>query len=191
MDKKNTMIINHKLYKKMLCNNIIKDNDCSYRYKCMYAHSLEEQKLEPIRERAYKLFEETNLDHIDLQKDKDLYKTLMVLTNVCNKCSANVCQGGYNCKYGSISFKYKLCVNDLASGDCDNLKCKSIHLTKKGLKPYSKPNDALYDFRINSYSESDTESASLDYKSDKTSCSDQESNSIFKYNSTFNTSQEK
>lgn len=181
-NKKNAIIVNPKLYKKMLCNNIIKENECSYRYKCMYAHSLDEQKKDTIRERAYNVFTDTNLSYINLQKDKELYEALMTLTNVCNKCNIDVCPGGYNCKYGAINYKYKICANDLTTGTCNNIKCKSIHLTQKGLIPYSKNNDVLYNFRLNDVkndSDSDTND-SLSCPDESSSDSDND-NSIFIY----------
>ena len=53
-----------------------------------------------------------DLSHIDLKNDYELYESLLGLTKVCEKCSNNVCNGGYNCKYGAVSNEYKICKND-------------------------------------------------------------------------------
>jgi hypothetical protein len=179
MDKKNLNMINHELYKKMLCNNIIKERECSYKSKCMYAHSIEEQKLCPIRQRAYDMFKQTDLSHIDLRNDQELYNTLLLLTNICNKCSNGTCYGGYNCKHGCINYQYKICSVDLLNGTCNNNNCKSIHFTKKGLKPLNAGTPNYKNKNINN--EDGTDSESIDSIFNKSSESDNDINSIFIY----------
>lgn len=173
-DKKN-IFINPKFYKKMLCNNIIKNNKCCYQSKCMYAHSLEEQKIDGIRKKAYEIIKSNyDLSHIDLQSNQLLYDALMCLTNVCAKCSNSSCPGGYNCKYGAINENYKICLSDLTTGECAS-QCNFIHLTKRGLKPFNKIN--INNIEIHDYDSS----SSSDLESMTISDDEMEINSIFKY----------
>ena len=107
----------------------------------MYAHCLEEQKLDEIREEAYKvIIDYPDLSNIDLTKNNAMYNTLTELTKTCNSCKKNCCSGGYNCKYGVFDRKYQICADDLKNGACikrrtDNCNC--IHLTDRKLIPYN------------------------------------------------------
>lgn len=123
--------------KKLLCTNIIHSGSCCYGQKCMYAHSLSDQQIDPIRKKAYDLlFSSNNLSHINFQNDVQLYRSLRDLTNYCNK---EYCTGGYNCKHGVCGIenkKYIVCIKDLDYGDCSDKHCKFVHLTLRGLKPF-------------------------------------------------------
>ena len=118
--------------KKMLCNNILVFGECHYGDKCMYAHSLDEQNVDPLRKKAYDMIMG---DDILEYCDKDLTKILLQLTKVCESCLKNKCPGGYNCKYGVFDKKYQLCSDDLRYGICYNTSCNNIHLTNKGFVP--------------------------------------------------------
>ena len=48
MDKENN-------FKKLLCYNIVNNNDCIYKNKCMFAHELKEQKKDILRDYIYKI----------------------------------------------------------------------------------------------------------------------------------------
>jgi len=123
-------------YKKILCKNINNVGKCIYNNKCLYAHSLEEQNVEPIRILAYDMIKkDENLSHIDLSRNKYLYNNLLSLAKECEICLDKKCTGGYNCKHGTCDKKYTICQIDLNKGTCDE-KCGKIHLTKKGLIPY-------------------------------------------------------
>ena len=130
--------------KRILCNNMFTYGKCPYNDECVYAHSLEEQKLDPIRARAYGILKSTNnLGNIDLVHDKELYYTFLLLTRLCFGCENQSCLGGFNCKNGAINSSYVICLNDLNFGKCTNTECTKIHLTKRGLLPY-KLQDMLY-----------------------------------------------
>ena len=124
--------------KRLLCLNTLNNkNICKYGSKCVYSHSLEEQKVDPLRHKAYTIVKNNfELSNINLVKDKKLFSTLVELTRVCYYCSKNKCTGGYNCRNGVISFKYKVCNDDLLYGNCRKIKCNGVHLTEKGLTPY-------------------------------------------------------
>lgn len=125
--------------KKMLCFNMLNKKGCNYGNKCMYAHNLEEQKKEPLREVAYDIILNKNdLSNIDLLTDRDLYHSLIQLTRTCMYCNKGVCTGGYNCKYGVIKSSYQICYDDLLDGKCQRSSCPYVHLTRRGLVPYSK-----------------------------------------------------
>ena len=134
------MISNHinsnRNLKKTLCRNIIKNGYCGYGTKCMYAHSLDEQKMDFNHKKGYDILNLPNLHNFNLQSDIVLYKSLLHLTRVCGDCIAGKCEGGYNCKYGACSEKFQICLKDLKYGTCDSNKCGYIHLTSRGLKPY-------------------------------------------------------
>jgi len=125
--------------KKILCFNIINNKKCLYQKKCMYAHSLSEQKIDPMRHKVYTIINNnTNLESLNLIDDNKLFNTLIKLTKVCMLCIKSKCPGGYNCRNGAMNYKYKLCYDDLMSGNCKRLNCNSVHLTKHGLVPYLK-----------------------------------------------------
>ncbi|QKF93877.1 zinc finger CCCH-type protein [Fadolivirus algeromassiliense] len=125
--------------KKILCVNIINKIKCNYGNKCMYAHSLNEQKIEPLRHKVYTIIKcADDLSNIDLVSDPKLYETLLQLTRVCMACSKGQCPGGYNCRNGAVSIKSKICYEDLVYGNCKKNNCTSVHLTDRGLVPYYK-----------------------------------------------------
>ena len=129
----------HKNVKRMLCQNVLKDGICSYGSKCMYAHKLEEQNIDPTRKQAWSIIlSEDRLDDIDLHKNYQLYQSLDQFTKICKQCEKNECIGGYNCDHGVFSQKYQICQSDINYGECKNDQCKLIHLTKRGLKPWFK-----------------------------------------------------
>lgn len=122
-------------HKKILCKNITNNGKCLYTQKCVFAHTLDEQKVDKIRLEAYNIIKGTNnLSQINLIKDQQLYNTLVSLTTVCELCITNKCTGGYNCKHGACKNKYVICHTDLNKGTCN--KCDNIHLTIRGLVPY-------------------------------------------------------
>ena len=123
-------------YKKILCKNININGKCIYNNKCLYAHSLDEQNVEPVRLIAYNMIKKSdNLSEIDLSKSKQIYNTLLSLTRICPQCETHTCTGGYNCKHGACNNAYVVCQTDLNKGTCDG-SCGKVHLTKKGLTPY-------------------------------------------------------
>lgn len=137
--------------KKILCINIVNNNKCIYKNKCMFAHSLDEQKKEPIRQYIYDIiFVYDDLSNINILKNKILFNELVILTKKCFNCVNNKCTGGYNCKFGSCIPNYTICYNDLLYGKCLNQiyeyeinniiikKCNcGIHLTEKNLIPHN------------------------------------------------------
>ena len=93
--------------KKILCQNMIKNNQCKYGDKCSYAHNLNEQNILPLRKRAYDIIKNNiDLNNIDLHSEENLYKTLLELTKSCKNCNNNNCIGGYNCKLGVYNKNY-------------------------------------------------------------------------------------
>jgi len=128
--------------KKILCYNMLNSGKCKYGNECMYAHTLKEQKINPLRHKVYTIIKTVDdLSNIDIYNDTKLYNSLLQLTHVCQLCLAQKCPGGYNCKNGAINLKYKICHDDLVYGTCTK-KCDSVHLTKKGIVPYVKQQQA-------------------------------------------------
>lgn len=126
-----------KNFKKILCKNINSVGKCIYTNKCLYAHSLDDQNVEPIRAMAYKMIKSNDdLSEIDLTKNKQLYSNLLTLTKLCQHCEQGICTGGYNCKHGACDKIYVVCQTDLTKGTCEG-KCGYIHLTNKGLVPHA------------------------------------------------------
>lgn len=135
INKKNNydLKLNHK---KIMCQNIINNNCCIYQDKCLYAHSLQEQKIDIKRKKIYELLDSTDdLSNIEPYKYKELYKELQIFTKLCNDCMNNKCTGGFNCKFGAPLIKYLVCYDDLNYGNCTDNECTKIHLTKRALKP--------------------------------------------------------
>lgn len=130
--------------KKLLCNNMLKYNKCSYNDKCMYAHNIEEQNVEYYKKKAYDIIKSNSYVNIDLSKDYKLANTFKLFTKICPDCVNKTCPGGYNCKFGVIDEKYIICYNDLMYGNCKKYNCTFIHLTNRGISPiisYHKNND--------------------------------------------------
>lgn len=121
--------------KRMLCSNIVTTGTCCHGDKCKFSHNLSEQKVDPVRKHVYEiLLSDSDLSHIDFQKNVGLYRSLKDLTKMCDK---QYCTGGYNCNFGICGTNSKhICSRDLDYGDCDDPKCNSIHLTKRNLKPF-------------------------------------------------------
>ena len=131
--------------KKILCYNIISGKKCNYNNKCLYAHNLNEQNIDPIRVIAYDIIKDNtkDLSNINLIENNKLYETLCQLTKVCTSCEKKMCSGGYNCRNGAISRDLKICYDDLVYGNCKYTKCNYIHLTTRGLVPYLKQKNKL------------------------------------------------
>lgn len=123
--------------KRILCFNMLNNNKCDYGNKCMYAHSLNEQKIDPIRHKVYMLIKKNDWSDIEIVNDKKLYEALLSITKTCTLCAKGSCTGGYNCRHGAISDKYRICYEDFMNGNCNRQKCPSIHLTEKKLRPYN------------------------------------------------------
>jgi len=125
--------INHK---KILCQNMIIHGSCAYTDRCLYAHKLDEQKIDIKRKKIFDLLDNSSdLSFVDVNKHKDIYKEFILFTKPCLECINNKCTGGNNCKFGSPSIKYIICYDDLNYGTCEDSSCDKIHLTKRGLKP--------------------------------------------------------
>lgn len=124
--------------KKILCFNITNNIICTYGQKCMYAHSLNEQKIEPMRHKVYTILKNNNdLSKLNLINDPKLLDTMLQLTKICIMCVKNSCPGGYNCRNGAINTKFRICYDDLIYGKCKRLNCTSVHLTSRNLVPYN------------------------------------------------------
>lgn len=125
--------INHK---KILCHNMITTGTCAYTDRCLYAHKLDEQKIDIKRKKIFDILDNlSDLSFVDVNKHKDIYKEFILFTKPCLDCINNKCTGGNNCKFGSPSIKYIICYDDLNYGTCEDLSCERKHLTKRGLKP--------------------------------------------------------
>ena len=138
-------------FKKLLCYNIVNNCKCVYKHKCMFAHTFEEQKKEPIRQYIYNMiYIWDDLSNININEDKILLDELTILTKECKNCINKKCPGGYNCRFGSCLRDNKICYNDMMYGKCYNMlmetnhdnvilyKCiRGIHLTEKKLIPYN------------------------------------------------------
>lgn len=136
--------------KKLLCYNIVNNSRCVYKHKCMFAHTLDEQKKEPYREFIYSMINVwQNLSNINIYDDKILLDELIIYTKDCKNCINFKCPGGYNCKFGACTKNVKICYNDLMYGKCYNLleeeninnnstlRCiNGVHLSEKKLIPY-------------------------------------------------------
>lgn len=123
--------------KRILCKNIISKQGCLYSNSCLYAHSLKEQNIIPIRKYLYDIIQSNiNLSNIDLVKSPELLKELIILSKVCLSCQKGECAGGYNCRYGSINNLCRVCYDDFYYGDCKRDYCNSVHLTSRGLIPF-------------------------------------------------------
>ena len=137
-------------FKKLLCYNIVNNCKCVYKNKCMFAHNLDEQKKEPIRQFIFNmLYLWEDLSDINVNEDKNLLEELLIYTKECKNCINKKCPGGYNCKFGVCLRENKICHNDLMYGKCYNMIIETnhnqitlsrciygIHLSEKKFIPY-------------------------------------------------------
>lgn len=133
--------------KKILCNSFIKSENCQYGEKCLYAHSITEQKMDTNRKKAYDIIQnEFDLSYLDLENKIDdesvgLLKTLILLTKTCQDCISKKCAGGLNCKFGTYNKSLQICYEDMMNGKCNDNLCNKVHLTKRGFVPINKNRD--------------------------------------------------
>jgi hypothetical protein len=144
-------IENRQNYKKLLCYNTVNNCKCVYKSKCMFAHTLGEQKKEPMRQYIHNMiYKWEDLSEININEEKELLDELIILTKECKNCINKKCPGGYNCKFGVCLRENKICYNDLIYGKCygmlmetkhDNIilhRCiNGIHLSEKKIIPYN------------------------------------------------------
>jgi hypothetical protein len=137
-------------FKKLLCYNIVNNIKCVYKNKCMFAHNLNEQLKEPLRDFIYSMiYTMGDLSNINIKENKELFEELMIFTKECKNCINKKCPGGYNCKFGVCIKDLRICYNDLLNGKCISVlneeivdgktvkRCIcGIHLTEKNLIPY-------------------------------------------------------
>ena len=129
-------------FKKTMCRNIILHGNCIQGDHCNFAHSFDEQIIDTERKIVYDIIDSTtDLSYINLSLDKQLYDTLKNLTSFCDRCIANQCSGGYNCRHGASNIKYQICNRDLHYGFCNDQTCNLVHLTKRGMQPFFKKNE--------------------------------------------------
>ena len=103
----------------------------------LYAHSLVEQNVDKCRRNIIELITgNSNLQDIDLLNNNFL-DILTIFTKLCPHCIDKKCLGGYNCKYGACDIHYCICYEDFMYGNCQKIKCNFIHLTNRGLVPYT------------------------------------------------------
>lgn len=142
---------NHRSHKRILCYNILGRGVCGYGDSCVYAHSLEEQHIDPAKKRCIDLLlqENSSFKDITIEHDRELYDNLLRLTRKCSTCEQKNCAGGYNCKYGACDDSIYVCLDDFNNGMCTNPNCKAIHLTKRGLIPYLMQTKTFYEFKNN------------------------------------------
>lgn len=138
-------------FKKLLCYNVVNNCKCLYKNKCMFGHTLEEQKKEPMRQYIHDmLYTLDDLSNININNNKLLLDELTILTKECKSCLNKKCPGGYNCRFGTCLKENKICYNDMMYGRCFNILTKTdhdgiilyrcingVHLTEKKLIPHN------------------------------------------------------
>lgn len=106
--------------KKMLCISTLKSQSsesCVYGNKCSYAHSIIDQRIDNKREEYYKII--FNKNNKTKKISKEMAKELHVLSEICDECFNDICQGGLNCKKGICKPYFRICRNDFY-GNCIN-----------------------------------------------------------------------
>lgn len=146
---KQNIIINNNIFnknkKKILCSNYLKNKQCKYKNKCIYAHGLHDQFINKHRKIIYDMIDNNiSFFNINLVENIKIFRILLIHTKLCDKCIANTCLGGYNCKNGIYDNKYLVCYNDLINGYCNIKNCNSIHLTQKGLICYNDKKNNIF-----------------------------------------------
>ena len=107
-------------YKRLLCKNMVRDKYCKYGTKCLYAHSLDEQKIDPLRQQLYEYQKTLRLpENIEKETIDKLYLEAIILSKVCDRCSSGCCIGGHNCRNGAVDVDHIIALeifrNDIIS----------------------------------------------------------------------------
>lgn len=113
--------------KRLICFSILSNEQCNYGLNCTYAHNLEEQVIDPDKKFIYQIVLDEQLMNFfspTNPKTDDIYKHLLFITRICDKCCLNKCTGGFNCRHGINDLSLKLCKNDLLTGQCLNKQCE-------------------------------------------------------------------
>ena len=85
-DYTKTINIKSENIKKMLCKNMIQNGSCHYGKECMYAHSLDEQNVIPLRKKVYDILKNNDdLSQINLHDDIDIYNSDIKCDNYGDK----------------------------------------------------------------------------------------------------------
>lgn len=119
--------------KRLICFSTINNEHCIYGSNCTYAHNKTEQVIDVDRKFIYQIVLDANLMNffsMTNPKTDEIYRNLLFLTNLCERCDGGKCTGGYNCRNGTSDRKLKLCKNDLLTGECMN-KIIIIEVDKK------------------------------------------------------------
>lgn len=120
--------------KRIMCHNVLNKRRCKYGSGCVYAHSSEEQKVDKVRQQAYRYIrEKLDMSDVDLDTDQELLSTFITLTKLCYRCSKNMCPGRDNCRDGAVCQEQRVCYDDLMTR-CYREDCNKIHLSKQNLK---------------------------------------------------------
>jgi len=129
--------------KKLLCFTIVNGYECKYGDNCLFAHTIEEQTKNPLRQIIFDMiYKIDDLSEINIYKDQILFNELKIYTRECRNCILSKCAGGYNCKFGTCLKKMKICYDNMIYGKCNhqvnnNYCINGIHLTEKNLIPYN------------------------------------------------------
>lgn len=113
----------HTNQKRLICFSAINNEKCCYGNNCTYAHSLDEQIIDEEKKFVYQIIFDKNLMNffsITNPKTDEIYKHLLFFTNICGQCLNKKCTGGYNCRNGINDLSFKICKNDLLTGECLN-----------------------------------------------------------------------
>ena len=116
--------------KRVLCKNVIEGNGCNYRLTCLYAHDLDEQKIDQHRQNAIRILKNNTIDNNGIV-DSDMQTVFLLYTKTCPQCIINKCVGGYNCKYGAPINDLVVCADDILE-ECSDKHCNKIHLRCNG-----------------------------------------------------------
>jgi hypothetical protein len=167
--------------KRLICFSVINKTRCNYQEKCIYAHSLEEQYVDEDKFFFHQIILDNNLMNffsLTNPKTDEIYQSLTLFTQICNRCLTNKCTGGFNCRNGVCHPSLKVCKNDFLSGHCSNnlvkieidnriihkfnkndfIMCNEYigcsnghHLTNRHLIPYYKYKHILENSKKNKY----------------------------------------
>tara|TARA_Y100000782_G_C10166052_1_gene257719 strand:+ start:670 stop:1509 length:840 start_codon:yes stop_codon:yes gene_type:complete len=132
---KKTVIPNVIKYR-VLCSKYMKDNICPYGNNCSFAHSLEEQVIDKNKKFIFDIIDKKIIvQNYNPRDNPEIWEMLLKMTNLCQNCQNKTCLGGYNCKDGINTTRYLICKDDLKFGECLNLKCNKVHMSKYNFIP--------------------------------------------------------
>lgn len=132
--------------KKLMCRSMTAHKYCIRMHDCSYAHTLEEQQLDPAKLLTIQLMLNREMIHPVHQIDR-IYQESLSMSRLCDGCHNGDCTGGYNCRNGACHRELLVCCDDIYNQSCTRMIIKNVPLPEVAKRFYTEgtiPCDRCY-----------------------------------------------